>query len=118
MTQAKRPVLPVIFRKDSEGWITAVFPTLPFSGDGADMTCYAHVGQHGACSYSWLYNRTKPAKPEEYADLLAEISHIYGNAHFPGDEAYDLKVYRRIQPSFRRENLNECRRLAELASAA
>lgn len=87
--------LPVIFRKDTkDGFndITAVFPTLPSNYSGSDMTCYAHVGQHSGCSREWYYT-TKPAKPEEYADLLAELRQIYEN---PADDPVKLVVRHRI----------------------
>ena len=54
-----------------EGVIVAVMPE-----DIADMqgnpTCYAHIGQHSACSKEW-YLEQKMAKPKEYADLLREL---------------------------------------------
>lgn len=64
--------LPVIFRAERSGAfkgdITAVFPTLE--------TCYAHIGQHSGYSLDWYYS-TRPAKPAEYASLLAEVRSIY-----------------------------------------
>lgn len=68
----------VIFRAEGPRGrreITAVFPAIPGTHE-YDMTCYAHVGQHSSCSYTW-YLGTWPAKPEEYANLLAELSGIY-----------------------------------------
>lgn len=84
-----REIVPVLFRADSEPGdnITAVFPTLPGSVGQDDMTCYAHIGQHSACSRDWL-RTTRPAKPEEYAALKRELeSAPYG---------YRLKVCKRI----------------------
>lgn len=84
---------PVLFRKDyeaSEWHITAVFPTEPATIDGYTMTCYAHLGQHGACSMGW-YIKTKAAKPSEYADLQKELQAI----------GYNLKVYHRMTPQHR-----------------
>lgn len=68
--------LPVIFRKESDGSILAVFPTQAESYAGYHMLCYAHIGQHGTCSLEY-YRETKPAKPDEYAPLLAELTAIY-----------------------------------------
>ena len=66
------------------------------------MTCYAHVGQHGACGLAWYYN-TRSATPEEYADLKAELeSPPYG---------YRLKVYKRMTPQHRAAFLTEQRRI-------
>lgn len=71
--------LPVIFRAersgDFEGEITAVFPTLPWDNSG-NLTTYAHMGQHSGGSMGWYYE-TRPARPAEYASLLAELRAIY-----------------------------------------
>lgn len=61
----------VVFRWDA-GEVTAVFPTEPGDFTGYDMVCYAHIGQHGSCAKEW-YFCTRPAKPEEYAELKAEL---------------------------------------------
>lgn len=53
----------VIFRKD-DGEIVACFPD--------DMSCYSHIGQHSEYVREW-YADTKPATPEEYADLKREL---------------------------------------------
>lgn len=83
---------PVVFRvertKDAE--VTAVFPCEPADYAGNTMTCYVHVGQHGGCGRDW-YNKTRWARPEEYASLKAELEGL----------GYQLKVYRRIQPFMR-----------------
>lgn len=85
--------LPVLFRADRSGYfkgaVTAVFPTLPGS-DAYTATCYAHIGQHGACSRGW-YWQTRAARPEEYTDLLAELRRIYER----GDDAVQLVVAQR-----------------------
>lgn len=80
--------LPVIFRaewndspKTGNVHITAVFPTLPGNRDPYTATCYAHVGQHSACSPEW-YRTTRPASPDESADLLAELRRIYESGHY------------------------------------
>ena len=66
----------VIFRKENNGDIVAVFPSLD-AGPG-EMTCYRHGGPHSGCSKRW-YNTTTAAEPEEYADLLHEVRDIYGD---------------------------------------
>ena len=80
---------PVLFRRSrgKNPEITAVFPCEPWDGD--NMTCYAQVGQHGACSILW-YWRTRAATPEQYESLKKELE----GAPF----GYRLKVYSRIQP--------------------
>ncbi len=87
--------IPVLFRAERSGQfkgdVTAVFPTLPASGPD-EMTCYAHVGQHSGCTRAWYYG-TRPATPDEYASLLAELTGIYCT------EGDTLKIVRRISPS-------------------
>lgn len=98
-------VTPVLFRvhrapRTHGADVTAVFPCEPATYSGYAMTCYAHVGQHGSCDLGW-YNQTRPAKPEEYANLKRELeSAPYG---------YRLKVYRRMQP-FMRDRLKEAQK--------
>ena len=105
--------LPVIFRAERaghfKGHVTAVFPTLPGTYDPYTATCYAHIGQHGSCSWLW-YATTRAAKPEEYADLLAELRRIY---EAPGDpEAVTLIVRQRWTQA------HDAARKAELARMA
>lgn len=72
--------------------VTAVFPCEPADYAGRTMSCYAHIGQHSGCDFGW-YHQTRPAKPEEYADLKRELeSAPYG---------YRLKVYQKITPKHR-----------------
>jgi hypothetical protein len=84
--------LDVLFRADrkKQPEIMAVFPSECGTNE-YDMTCYAHVGQHGSCTRQW-YNRTRKAKPHEYADLLAELRGIYA-------PEYELVVRQRIPAS-------------------
>ncbi len=111
MTEFKQDTneTPVLFRvyrapKSHGDDVTAVFPCEPAALHDYSMTCYAHVGQHGACSHGW-YNKTRPAKPEEYADLQRELeSAPYG---------YKLKIYRRMTSALRTKFLAERRRLLQ-----
>lgn len=86
---AAEVVTPVLFRVErngpGRGSVTAVFPTIPADASGHLMCCYAQVGQHSGCSWSW-YLKTRPATPEEYAPLAAELEAI----------GYRLQVARRI----------------------
>ena len=95
---------PVIFRKwpKSEGeGIIALFPTELGTNDPYTSSSYETVGQHGSADPVDVIQRTKAAKPDEYATLLAELQSI----------GYDnLRVYQRLQPDFlteRRQNLAE-----------
>ena len=91
---------PVIFRK-SEREIVAVFPYDPGDISAVTMGCYAHFGQHAACAVEW-YRTTKPATPEEYADLKRELE--------AAPYEYRFKVLRRIPSDAyaqRRANLGQ-----------
>jgi hypothetical protein len=93
---------PVLFRREKDGDITAVFPCEPANLQTMTMTCYAHIGQHSGCDYGW-YLTTRPAKPAEYADLKAELeSTPYG---------YRLKIYQRINRRLRNKFMAEVHRL-------
>lgn len=88
-------ILPVIFRAeksgDHKGEVTAVFPTQQGTGP-RDFTVYAHTGQHGTGTHGWYQQRTRPAKPAEYAPLLRELRQIYEQ----GEDRVRLKVYSRF----------------------
>ena len=94
----------VIFRKDKSNKyadnITAVFPYLVQGGSVPLMECYAHVGQHGSCSYDWYLQDTKPAKPDEYASLKRELEDNYG---------YDLDIKQKINADKFREAVKDFR---------
>ncbi len=79
--------LPVIFRT-YRGQVTAYFPTEAWAP--GQITCYAHIGQHGGADRSWL-QRGRPSTPEELAPLLAELTGLYGSDPDP----VALRVYRR-----------------------
>ena len=74
----------VIFRKFRNGDVIALFPQI--AGSCADYGCsmqsYMHIGQHGAADCVTI---TKPAIPEEYADLKSELEGI----------GYELKIVKR-----------------------
>ncbi len=88
----EEPMTDVVFRVerygDFKGDVTAVFPAEPWAlAEPYDCACYAHVGQHGACSRAWYRFGTRAATPEEYAPLKAELeAEPYG---------YRLRVARR-----------------------
>ena len=63
----------VIFRKDKEGIVFALFPELPADNHGIYCTCYQHIGQHCAADYHGCIANSRTAKPNEYADLLIEL---------------------------------------------
>jgi hypothetical protein len=69
---AKKAETKVIFRKYKDGDIIALFPEEPFSVHSY-CSSYMHVGQHGAADVVYVMMDTKPAKPEEYAELKREL---------------------------------------------
>lgn len=88
-------VTPVIFRKypnSRGGEVVALLPEEPASEDGRTCTCYVHVGQHGEADPSHVINTTRPATPEEYADLKAELEAAPYN--------YRLRICRRLNHTF------------------
>lgn len=93
--------LPVLFRVTEHGQfrgtVDAVFPTLP--ANPGHMLTYAHHGQHSEGAEEWFYGATRPAKPEEYAGLLAEVRAIYERDPDP----FELVVCRVVTPAMREE---------------
>jgi hypothetical protein len=68
---------PVIFKldHDSKDRVTAFFPTIAGDMSPHTMSCYAHIGQHSTADESYV-RAAKPASPDQYADLLAELRSI------------------------------------------
>lgn len=87
--------LPVIFRRH-RGELCAYLPTLAWTRQG-DITSYAPVGQHGGACRTWLH-KGKPATPDEYGDLLAELRGIYASPRDPEDERTKLVPVQRCPP--------------------
>jgi hypothetical protein len=86
--------VPVIFRvwsKKDGGDVTALFPTIPYDREGHECQSYQHVGQHGGADCAGVINRTRAAKPEEYASLKRELEGEPFN--------YKLKVVERMSRS-------------------
>lgn len=79
-----KEVTEVIFRKEKDNSITAVFPYLSYR-NGHRVTYYSHIGQHGEGNMFALIETTNPAEPEEYTDLKTELESI----------GYNLKVIKR-----------------------
>jgi hypothetical protein len=94
------PALPVIFRAERSGQVTAVLPTMAADYAGREFVTYAHIGQHGGATLPW-YRETRAARPDEYADLLQELRGIYERSHAPGDPVFRLDVRRRFTAAHR-----------------
>lgn len=83
----------VIFRKEKDGSILAVFPYMVFNFRG-NVVCYSHVGQH--CEMNWDYLReTKPINQNDAKDLFFELESIGYNLNIIKKRNYNkyLKVY-------------------------
>lgn len=82
----------VIFRKWKQGDVIALFPGIPWSRYDYTTTSYMHTGQHGAADYAGVIAATRPAREEEYRDLLSELKSIGYD---------DLHIVRRARPKFK-----------------
>lgn len=84
---------PVIFRvwrehgRDCE--VFALFPAIPAYDHY--VTSYQHIGQHCAADYHACMEHSRPAQPEEYADLWKELAAI----------GYEMRVASRRSPTMR-----------------
>ena len=74
----------VIFRKERNGDIFAVFP-YDICDPQLNMTCFAHVGQHSAMNPDY-FRETKPATPDEYEPLQKELE----------SRGYNLEIKQRV----------------------
>lgn len=77
----------VVFRKWPNGDILALMPADTADHRG-NVTCYEHVGQHGAADYPSCIARTKPATPAEYASLKRELESAPYNYRFKVQRRY------------------------------
>ena len=64
-----------VFRMFPEGDVVALFPAIAADLDGR-CSSYMHIGQHGAADYQHVIGRTRPARPDEYRELLVELGGI------------------------------------------
>ena len=71
-----RSKIKIIFR-EFEGEITAVFIDSMPENHLHELTCYARIGQHGACSIAWVYENTSPVNSKDCKELLNELKGIY-----------------------------------------
>lgn len=75
----------VIFRREKDNTIIAVFPYDIASLSKDSVTCYVHIGQHTGATWNYVLADTKPAKANEYTELFEELESI----------GYNLKVVKR-----------------------
>ena len=75
MAKRRSSTTPVIFRKDPDGTVFAIFPSV--LNDCKRMVgVYQHVGQHGGGDYMGMMRSSKPARPAEYASLATELRSV------------------------------------------
>ena len=67
----------VIFRKYKQGDILALFPD-EITDPLGNCLSYQTIGQHGAATYDYCIEQTKPATPSEYKDLYDELTRVVG----------------------------------------
>jgi hypothetical protein len=113
--------LPVIFRIETrgsfKGQVTAYFPTCCGTTDPTTVSCYATVGQHGSADESWL-REGRPARPEEYADLLKELQGVYSidDPGDPNDQPIELVVCKRATKAMRAERFSDYEKVRNSAA--
>jgi hypothetical protein len=90
--------IPVVFRRWLDtGDLIALFPGQPADYQGWFVDSFMHLGQHAAADYHGVVQATKPASPDEAADLIRELERI----------GYRLKIIRRAS-----RRVHEARRAA------
>jgi hypothetical protein len=101
MTQDTEKTI-VIFRKFKDGnkEVIALFPEIIADPTPEFCESYMHVGQHGGAMAD-LTDITRPATPEEYAELKAELEDI----------GYNLTVKKKNQYKYYLTRLQELRRI-------
>ena len=75
----------VIFR-EFKGEILALFPYMIYNYKG-DVTCYAHIGQHGSADYNYVISNSKCINEPYNLPLYSELENHVG---------YKLNVIKRI----------------------
>ena len=56
--------------------VVAFWPAVSADLSGNCCKSYQHIGQHGPADYAHCLRFTRPATPNEYKDLLAELKQI------------------------------------------
>lgn len=92
VTEGNEPVTKVMFlvneRDPEDPDLFAYFPEENHDREGKFKTAYSHIGQHSSASPDYAAE-SRPATPEEYADLKAELEGI----------GYNLEVMNELQES-------------------
>ena len=101
----------VMFRKytDKSTEILAVFPYEAHDRAARFVSCYAHIGQHGGAQMTHVLSATRPAKPDEYAELYEELQGIYERSTFPRCPIFKLRIIKRRSAKRVRKMLEKAR---------
>jgi len=99
--------LDIIYRLDRHDKTpVAFFPSEPADRYGHYLTCYAHVGQHGAAAFDYYWS-TLPASPDQYAPLHRELTVIYTTRPESNPAIYGapvtLRICKRMTANHKRE---------------
>lgn len=66
----------VVFRKERDNQVVALFPYEVENKPKGLISCYAHLGQHSTADYRGVVNESKPANELEYKSLYNELISI------------------------------------------
>jgi hypothetical protein len=98
----------VVFRvwpDHNGGDVIALFPDVPYDNHTPGrVESYQHIGQHGAADYNHVIAATRPATPDEYAPLLAELQQIGYNVQGASMTRYE------VLEAFARETIGDGKR--------
>jgi hypothetical protein len=97
----KTKVIFRVFKCENKGEVIAIFPEIPTSIFANHCESYMNIGQHSACDPIGIVSMTKLAKPEEYANLKAELENSYG---------YNLEIIQKNTKSHYRKRVEEIER--------
>lgn len=95
----KTPVMFRVFRELPHD-VLALFLSEPGTNDPSTCSSYQHIGQHGSANPLHCIRATRPARPEEYADLQRELT----------QRGYDLQIVQRYRGSHVKARLAELQR--------
>ena len=90
----KTKVIFRVFKGYAEGEVIAIFPEELGNNNHWNCASYMHQGQHSSCSPDFLIGVTRIAKPEEYADLKAELESIGYNLEIRKRNSYYYSISR------------------------
>lgn len=72
MNQSNNDITDVIFRKEKDGNVIAVFPYVIYDNIG-NVSCYSHIGQHSSMTWEYFFI-TKPCRNKhDFIDLYDEL---------------------------------------------